>query len=211
MQITEIITIFAQIKTNCAQIREKRTIQLMAIGRTMQRIENKKLLFEYLVYLLEQWKEEMHPHSKEAFTKLKLQKILFLVASVNAVEDNHPLLDVFDNFYALPYGPVEIDIYEAMCNNDFKTIKFEGNYCKHSLNDDNFTALDEKRKKAMSEAVQAIKGKGADYINTDAFELVEITHKWTSWQIAIQMAEMFGSKRESMSTEDIINSTVKAY
>lgn len=183
----------------------------MAIGRTVQRIENKKLLFEYLVYLLEQWKQEKHPHSKEAFTKLKLQKILFLVASVNAKEDNHLLLDVFNNFYALPYGPVEIDIYEAMCNNNFKAIKFEGNYCKHSLNDDNFTVLDEKLKEAMSEAVLAIRGKGADYINTNAFELVEITHKWTSWQIAMQMAEMFGSKRESMSTEDIINSTVKAY
>lgn len=183
----------------------------MAIGRTMQRIENKKLLFEYLVYLLEQWKQEKHPHSKEAFTKLKLQKILFLVASVNAVKDNHPLLDVFDNFYALPYGPVEIDIYEAMCNNNFNTIRFEGNDCKHSLNEDNFTDLDKNLKKAMSDAVQAIKGKGADYISTGPFELVEITHKWTSWQIAMQMAEMFGSKRESMSTEDIINSTVKAY
>lgn len=183
----------------------------MAIGRTNPRIENKKLLFEYLVYLLEQWKQEKHPHSKEAFTKLKLQKILFLVASVKATEDNHPLLDVFDNFYALPYGPVEIDIYEAMCNNSFKTIKFEGNDCKQNLNEEDFTALDKDPKKAMRDAVQAIKDKGSDYVISDAFELVDITHKWTSWQIAMQMAEMFGSKRESMSTEDIINSTVKAY
>ena len=183
----------------------------MAIGRPIQRIENKKLLFEYLVFLLEQWKQEKHPNSKEAFTKLKLQKILFLVASVNADKDNHPLLDVFDKFYALPYGPVEIDIYEAMCNNDFKTIKFEGNNCKQNLKEEDFNALDENLKKAMRDAVQAIKDKGADYIISDAFELVDITHKWTSWQIAMQMAEMFGSKRESMSTEDIINSTVKAY
>lgn len=183
----------------------------MITGRTTQRIEIKKLLFEYLVYLLEQWKQEKHPHSKEAFTKLKLQKILFLVASVNAVEDSHPLLDVFDKFYALPYGPVEIDIYDAMCKNNFKTIKFEGNNCKQCLKEEDFAALDENLKKAMRNAVQAIKDKGADYIISDVFELVDITHKWTSWQIAMQMAEMFGSKRESMSTEDIINSTVKAF
>jgi len=183
----------------------------MAIGRTVQRIENKKLLFEYLVYLLEQWKQEKHPHSKEAFTKLKLQKILFLVASVNAKEDNHPLLDVFDKFYALPYGPVEIDIYDAMCNNDFKTIKFEGNDCKQSLKEEDFTALDENLKKAMRDAVQAIKDKGADYIISDAFELVDITHKWTSWQIAMTVAEMLGNKRERMSTLDICNSKIKAY
>lgn len=183
----------------------------MAEGRTIQCIENKKLLFEYLVFLLEQWKQEKYPQSMETFTKLKLQKILFLVASVNAEKDNHPLLDVFDNFYALPYGPVEIDIYNAMCNNDFKTIRFEGNDCKQNLEENNFIDLDENLKKAMRDAVQAIKDKGANYLVTDAFELVEITHKWTSWQIAMQMAEMFGSKREYMSTEDIINSTVKAY
>ena len=183
----------------------------MAIGRTMQRIENKKLLFEYLVYLLDRWKQEKHPHSKETFTKLKLQKILFLVASVNAKEDYHPLLDVFDKFYALPYGPVEIDIYDAMCNNSFKTIRFEGNNCQQSLTEEDFATLDDNLKKTMSNAVQAIKDKGVDYIISDAFELVDITHKWTSWQIAMQVAEMFGSKRESMSTEDIINSTVKAY
>lgn len=183
----------------------------MAIERKIQRIENKKLLFEYLVYLLEQWKLEKYPQYKEAFTKLKLQKILFLVASVNAEEENHPLLDVFDNFYALPYGPVEIDIYNAMCNNDFKTITFEGNDCKQDLEEEDFTELDENLKRAMRDSVQAIKDKGSNYIVLDAFELVEITHKWTSWQIAMQMAELFASKRESMSTEDIINSTVKAY
>lgn len=183
----------------------------MAIGRTIPRIENKKLLFEYLVYLLEQWKQEKHPHSKEAFTKLKLQKILFLVASVNAVEDNHPLLDVFDNFYALPYGPVEIDIYDAMCNNDFKAIKFEGNDCKQDLKEEDFVDLDESLKKAMRDAVQAIKDQGADYIISDPFELVDITHKWTSWQIAMTVAEMLGNKRERMSTHDICNSKVKAY
>lgn len=183
----------------------------MAIERVIQRLENKKLLFEYLVYLLEQWKQEKHPLSKDTFSKLKLQKILFLVASVKATKENHPLLDVFNKFYALPYGPVEIEIYEAMNNGSFKNLSFNGNDCKYNLKEQDFTDLDTNHKKAMFEAILAIKELGVDYIIAPPFDLVDITHKWTSWQIAIQFAEMFGNKREPMSTEDIINSTVKAY
>ena len=183
----------------------------MVIGRANQRLENKKLLFEYLVYLLEQWKQEKHPLSKETFSKLKLQKILFLVSSIKATSESHPLLDVFNKFYALPYGPVEIEIYEAMNNGSFRNISFCGNDCKHSLNEQIFADLGVSKKRAMHEAMQAIKELGADYIIAPPFDLVDITHKWTSWQVAIQIAEMFGNKSEPMSTEDIINSTVKAY
>jgi hypothetical protein len=61
------------------------------------------------------------------------------------------------------------------------------------------------------EAIRAIRDMGADYITKDPFVLVDITHKWTSWQVAMQVAEMLGNKREFMSTDDIINSTVQAY
>ena len=63
----------------------------------------------------------------------------------------------------------------------------------------------------MKESIIFFQEKGIDYITKDAFALVDITHKWTSWQVAMQVAEMLGNKREQMSTEDIINSTYKAY
>lgn len=176
------------------------------------RQEKKRYLFEYLVFLLKQWKYEQYPNFNEAFSKLKLHKILFLVAAVKATSQSHPLLDVFNNFYALPYGPVELDIYDAMNGNAFKRIKFEGNNCKSdNLDDCYFEDLNNAQKQAMIEAIRAIRDMGADYITKDPFELVDITHKWTSWQVAMQVAEMLGNKRELMSTEDIINSTVKAY
>ena len=174
--------------------------------------EKKRYLFEYLVFLLKQWKDELYPYLKVTFSKLKLHKILFLVAAVKATSQNHPLLDVFNNFYALPYGPVELDIYDAMNSNAFKRIKFEGNNCKSdSLDDRYFDNLNNAQKQTMMEAIRTIREMGADYITKDPFELVDITHKWTSWQVAMQVAEMLGNKREFMSTDDIINSTVRAY
>lgn len=183
----------------------------MAIGRQPLWRAEKMLLFEYLVYLLEQWRLNSHPNLTGVLTKLKLQKILFLVASVNATVEYHPLLDVFNKFYALPYGPVEIDIYEAMKSSEFKNIKFDGNNCEQNLNESQFINLNESLKSAMNASLQTIKDMGVDYIIMPPFDLVSITHKWTSWQVAMHVAEMLGNRKEYMSTEDIYNSSVKAF
>ena len=184
---------------------------MTTIQERVQRLANKKLLFEYLVYQLDQWKQEKHLSSKVEFTKLKLQKILFLVASVKSKDNTYPLLNVFNRFYALPYGPVELDIYDAMNEHSFTNIKFNGNECSYKFAEGCFSKLEEQQKNAITEALQSIKDMGVDYISMSPFELVDITHKWTSWQVAMQVAEMCNSKREPMSTDDIIYSTVKAY
>lgn len=43
------------------------------------------------------------------------------------------------------------------------------------------------------------------------FDLVNITHQWTVWVVAMYVANMLNSGGELMSTDDIINSSVKAY
>ena len=131
--------------------------------------------------------------------------------AANSEKDYHPLLDVFDRFYALPYGPVELDIYEAMNSNTFPHIQFDGNDCRLELSIDSFEGLEKSIMLEMRKAFSKIKNMGANYITISVFDLVGITHKWTSWQVAYQVAELFGNKREAMSTKDICNSTVKAF
>lgn len=48
---------------------------------------------------------------KSGLNKLKLLKLLFFV-SVLKVDEKYLLDDIFDNFYAMPYGPVESDVYD---------------------------------------------------------------------------------------------------
>lgn len=184
---------------------------MLKLQERVQHSPNKKLLFEYLVDQLEQCRKERFYSSQETLTKLKLQKILFLVASVKSKDNDYPLLDIFNKFYALPYGPVELDIYEAMNENSFTNIKFSGNECNYNFTERCFVDLDETLKKTVRDALQTIKDMGVDYISMPPFELVNITHKWTAWQVAMQVAEMCNSRREPMSTDDIICSTVKAY
>jgi uncharacterized phage-associated protein len=109
------------------------------------------------------------------------------------------------------YKPAHRYIYEAMIDHSFNNIDFNGNECKTNFTEGCFTNLDKAQMAAITEALQTIKDMGADYISMPPFELVDITHKWTSWQVAMQVAEMCNSKREPMSTADIISSTVKAY
>ena len=93
---------------------------------------NKNLLFEYLVFRLDEWKKKIEKRNEKVptFTKLRLQKILFLVCAWNVENTNRKLLNIFDQFYALPYGPVEIDIYDAMKSNQtFQHISFNCNEC----------------------------------------------------------------------------------
>lgn len=172
-----------------------------------QNIKNK--LFEYLVFLLEQWKNEIQ--ATGAFTKLRLQKILFFAVAINATEKNHPLLDVFNNFYAMPYGPVELDIYESMKKNEFEHIKFNGIECQPHFQNFDVSSIDPSYKLDIDHAVQSLKEVGFDYLSAPVYDLVEITHKWSAWRIAMDISKISGSRQERMTAEDIYNSVIKAF
>lgn len=174
---------------------------------TSQTIKNN--LFEYLVFLLEKWKNESL--TTGSFTKLRLQKILFFAVAINATEDNHPLLDVFNRFYAMPYGPVELDIYESMKKNEFDYIKFNGIECQPNFQNFDISSFNSEYKQDIDKAVQSLKKVGFNYLSAPVYNLVEITHKWSAWRIAMDISKISGSLQERMTTEDICNSVIKAF
>lgn len=169
-------------------------------------------LFEYVVYKLDQWYKETHEGLTLQITKLRLQKILFLLCAVNATKDQKGLLIVFDRFAALPLGPVELDIYEAMKDNQFSHIHFDGDDCRaETLERVSFEEIDAKNRQLVDDAVVALKAKKRNYLTMPIFDLVDLTHQWSAWQTAKLVADIFGHKSEAMSAEDICGSRVKAY
>lgn len=176
--------------------------------------KDKALVFEYIVYKLNDLKNEFQIKYDSIFTKLRLQKLLFLISTINATSDNKGLLDIFNNFYALSYGPVEKDIYDLMNNGVFENIKFNGNKCDLSkLNENTFNSLDNHYTDLVNASIEKLKAKGVikEYLEMPVFDLVNITHQWTVWKVAMYVANMLNSGGELMSTDDIINSSVKAY
>ncbi len=173
--------------------------------------ERKRRLFEYLVFKLDLWRQQ-EKKPLESFTKLRLQKLLFLVSTVNSSSESHPLLEIFNKFYAMPYGPVEMDIYNAMLSNRFESIKFEGINCKLSYShSSDFNSIEENLRLAVDQSIDSLKSFDFDYISGPVYKLVEITHKWSAWQIAIELAKITGNHKEIMTTADICNSYVKAF
>lgn len=170
---------------------------------------NKILLFEYLVFRLNEWKKTIEEAGTKvpAFTKLRLQKILFLVCAWEATNKDMRLLSVFDNFYALPYGPVEIDIYEAMKKRSFQHICFEGNICIcDSLMSAMFADVSDEHKLYVDETIKHFMDSHFEYLSMPVFDLVELTHKWSVWQIAMQYAKLLGHNKARITSSDIIES-----
>lgn len=176
---------------------------------------DKNLVFEYLVFRLNEWKLKLEKEKIKVpvFTKLRLQKILFLICAWKAESTNRKLLKIFNQFYALPYGPVEMDIYEAMKNRIyFQYINFDGNECIYNnLEESMFVAVSEECRNLIDEAVDDFSQAHRQYLTMPVFDLVDITHRWSAWKITMDIATFFGNKKEKMSVECICRSSIKAF
>ena len=175
-----------------------------------QALVRKKNCFEFFVLCLEKWKKE-EQITYSPFSKLQLHKLLFLASSINSTDTNHEMLDIFNEFYALKYGPVEIEIYNFMAENTFYNIKFVGNdcitdnLCEEKLN------ISDADKSIIQKAVNDLRSINKDYVNMTPFQLVDITHQWTAWKISYEYAELCNKKREKMTEESIIGSAIKTF
>lgn len=176
---------------------------------------DKNLVFEYLVFRLNEWKLQLEKEEIKVpvFTKLRLQKILFLICAWRTESTNRKLLKIFNQFYALPYGPVEMDIYEAMKNRiSFQYINFDGNECIYNnLEESMFVAVPKECRTLIDEAVDDFSKDHRQYLTMPVFDLVDITHRWSAWKITMDIATFFGNKKEKMSVECICRSSIKAF
>lgn len=151
----------------------------------------KKLAFEYWLTQMLNWGKEMIPQvSFYSFTRLKALKLLFFTAAVQN-EDGDDLLDVFDNFYALPNGPVESDVYNSITADDltYYTFKDFSFATKQPFSDNELNA---ELKWRIDTAIDTLKKKNEKIVAYNAEMLVALSHTWLSWQSAIQIAQALG-------------------
>lgn len=163
--------------------------------------------FEYIIDQLVIWhneKNQSDDNYKNKFTKLFLLKMLFFVSAVNTTDEDN-LLDTFDSFIAMPFGPVEKDVYDAINIGIGKyTITDKGIDSKSSQN--TLSRLDLNLKGQIDIAIVALKSKNSDLINYSAFDLVDLSHKWDCWKIAFRYAQSIGKNAMPMPKELIVMS-----
>ena len=167
---------------------------------------DKFLAFEFVVKNFLQWKSELVRCPLEAVKLSKTQslKLLFLVAAVpNA--DGRDLLDVFNNFYAMQFGPVESDILNGFSENDFCFLeRNESLLSAPSRDNDAFSPLNENGINArICESVRTLRSINPNLVRYPATMLVEVTHKWWCWKQTFHVAKLLDRGSMLMSVDSI--------
>jgi len=147
--------------------------------------------FEYSIDKFVEWYQDINGHSdgwKSNFTKLKLIKLNFFLSAVNANDANDGLLDIFDNFYAMPYGHIEFDIYNHILNLHKYNVSNTGIDFKHV--DYKHSNLNIEVKAKIDSAIESLKIQNNEFVNYGSFKLVELSHQWYSWINMYNLAKL---------------------
>lgn len=137
---------------------------------------------EYIIQRLIEWYREVNPTGlpEQGIDKLKVFKMVFFIATANSDESNPDLLRIFNNFTAMPYGPVELDLYRDLGNiRNYQlgrtlTINQELDTTNTNLDIDVLTLIDN--------SIAKLREIDDKFLLKRSFELVEISHKWFSWR-----------------------------
>jgi hypothetical protein len=169
----------------------------------MSNEETKKI--QYFEYFLDKLYNHLGHQDSNDLSIVKSLKLVFFL--VNSIEDSkegikYPLLDKFNNFYALPLGHVESDIYKAIKNiEDFKLNNFEitrfgtkllnGNLS--IISNDIYTDMIDRGFEKLIEF---------DLINKTGNYLVNLSHCHNSWIKNYNIALQKGKNSEKISDLD---------
>lgn len=150
--------------------------------------QTKLKTFEYLIDTIIEKKNGVY----DDLSKLKIIKILFFIVSASIkIDPINNLLKIFDKFYALKYGHVELDIY----NEYIVESMLEGSNKKFKISDSNMVINDkyieidttleneDSTKDMIKSAVNALLKENSNIFNYKPFELVELSHLHYSWHI----------------------------
>jgi uncharacterized phage-associated protein len=152
--------------------------------------------FEYVLFkLIQLYKSKMNFdndnefNKNNDFSKLKVIKLHFFVSAVNS--KNNRLLDVFNNFYAMPYGHVESDIYCNISNLkryiiSKNSIEIKNQYINNI--EESFINLNQTIREEIDNSIITLNNKNKNIIILSALDLVEISHFHFSWRYAYGIA-----------------------
>lgn len=164
----------------------------------------KLIAFEYILnQLIEKGTIGNSKFFQSSFTRLKALKLLFLVAAIKNQYGND-LLDIFDNFYALPNGPVESDIYNSITADTLKYYSFK-NFSATEKQAYSSAGLNEDVKERLDESIHSLLEVNGNILSYSAEQLVALSHMWSAWGNAIALAKAFDKGSYPMSINSIRN------
>ncbi|WP_223557923.1 SocA family protein [Chryseobacterium lathyri] len=166
---------------------------------------NKLLITKYILYKFSIWYEEAFGENENNdLSILKSLKLIFLLATINSVKQNENLLDMGFEFAAMPYGPVEKEIYDCYKNGSLDDIIDKNGLKIHNL--EAFiinNSIQQKDKAVIDNNLIILKSYNYYLISKSASYLVDLTHKFTSWKENYKLATSAGKYSHDIPKIDI--------
>lgn len=180
----------------------------------MLQLENTKTrAFEFFVDQLVKWYKEQNQSTdfnENDLSRLKVLKLHFFVSASKTNEQEDGLLTIFDNFWALPYGHVESDIYSNLDNLELFKINSQRLRINKDYTENYFSSLETSTKENIVNSFNLVKQHNIDLINYMAVDLVELSHSWYSWKSIYSLARSF-QKYSMKIPNEIIKAENKIY
>lgn len=146
--------------------------------------------FEFLMDELVKWVGEKGGNPKKDLNLLKIIKLNFFIAAASSSETSEGLLTVFDEFYALPYGHVESDVYNIIKGQSIArlskyTIVSNGIDWSEDVN----MSIEGNYSNAIKSSISKIRDVDPDFVLRPAGYLVDLSHMWRSWKLMYSTAK----------------------
>ncbi len=149
--------------------------------------EVKVKMFEYISHKLIEWyTDENSGSDTNDLSKLKVIKLHFFICAISSKPGNKGLLEYFNNFYAMPFGHVESDIYNEI--NELETVRLsrDGLTTVGTIQD---LGLSPNETQMIDQAILDLKEVNPAIINYKTFDLVDLSHIWESWKTMYSLAQ----------------------
>lgn len=171
---------------------------------TSEEYNNKKKLeyFEYIIFKFKEWYEEKGGLDFcDMMSRLKAQKLLFFCAAVKNPY-GEDLLNIFDNWYATETGFVESDIYQAMVDDSFETVRIKDRV--FSFKTEYFQPkLSSYYKEKIDIAIGCLKAVNHELVLKHGYELSELSKCWRCWEASRFVAEFKNEYSIKMTSKEI--------
>lgn len=166
---------------------------------------DKLLSTKYILYHFSLWYEESvgDMHSND-LSILKTLKLIFLLSTINTDKENENLLDFGFKFAAMPYGPVEKEIYDMYKKNVFSNLVGKDGLNFSEIKNENFETLPKDLKNVIDSNISTLKSHNYYLISKTASYLVDLTHLYSSWENNYKKA-----LKQDMFSIDIPNEEIK--
>jgi len=166
---------------------------------------SKLLSTKYILYHFSLWYEESvgDIHAND-LSILKTLKLIFLLSTINTDKENENLLDHGFTFAAMPYGPVEKEIYGMYQASTISNLIGRDGLNFEEIRNENFNLLSENLKKVIDDNISILKSHNYYLISKSAAYLVDLTHLYNSWENNYKKA-----LKENKFSMDIPNEDIK--